>query len=72
MSIETTHKVYREHAIRTLRIRDIPAFDSDSNQRLAHELYKIRPSILENYEVVNFTEENDPAEHKWRHWKTCW
>jgi hypothetical protein len=70
MSIETTHRISRNDAIITLTRKGIEVFESDSNERISHELYKERDSIFENYEVVDFDKENEPENNKWFFWKS--
>ena len=69
MGIESTHRISRSNAIWNLRLRRVEVFDCDSNERLGYELYKIRDSIFENYEVVDFEEEDEPENNKANFWK---
>ena len=72
MSIEATHRVSRKDAISMLKYKNIEVFESDSNQRLAHELYNAKESDTINYEVVDFDREDEPHDDKWNLWKYCW
>ncbi len=55
-----------------LQQKRIEVFESDSNERLAYELYQAKESDFENYEVVDFDEENEPEDDKWHFWKYGW
>lgn len=74
MSIETTHKVYRQDAINMLKQKRITVFDDDCNDRLAYLLYENRDSKSENYDVVHYTkaEEKTKELFPWRFWKYGW
>jgi hypothetical protein len=69
MSIEATHRIFRDHAVQLLCRYGRQVFDSDSNERLSYELYQCEISITENYEVVDFKREDEPADDKWPFWK---
>lgn len=72
MGIESTYRVFRKDAIAMLEQKRIEVFESDSNERLAYELYKAKESDFENYEVVDFDQENEPQNDKWHLWKYGW
>ena len=73
MSIEATHYIFRGDAIESLRRRKIEVFDTDSNERLEHELYKARPSQYINYCVVDYKQEDSPDEWiKSSRWASDW
>ena len=72
MGIESTYRVSRRDAISMLQQKQIEVFESDSNERLAYELYQAKESDFENYEVVDFDEENEPEDDKWYLWKYGW
>lgn len=72
MGIESTYRVSRKDAISMLQNKRIEVFESDSNERLGHELYNAKDSDFENYEVVDFEEENEPKNDKWHLWKYGW
>ncbi len=72
MSIETTYRIFRSNAIKMLEEKNVQVFESDSNERIALELYENRNSIYENYEVVDFDEDNEPGNDKSNHWKSSW
>lgn len=72
MGIESTYRVSRKDAIAMLRQKRIEVFESDSNERLAYELYEAKESEFENYEVVDFDEEKEPENDKWHLWKYGW
>ena len=72
MGIESTYRVFRKDAIAMLQQKRIEVFDSDSNERLAYELYEAKESDFENYEVVDFDRKNEPKNDKWHLWKYGW
>lgn len=72
MGIESTYRVSRKDAIAMLQQKRIEVFESDSNERLSYELYEARESEFENYEVVDFDEDNEPENDKWNLWKYGW
>lgn len=55
-----------------LQQKRIEVFESDSNERLAYELYQAKESDFENYEVVDFDQDNEPENDKWHLWKYGW
>ena len=69
---ESTHRVSREDAISMLQQKRVEVFESDSNERLAYELYEVKESDFENYEVVDFQKEDEPEDDKWHLWKYGW
>jgi hypothetical protein len=72
MGIESTYRVSRKDAIAMLQQKRIEVFESDSNERLSHELYRAKESCFENYEVVDFEHEQEPENDKWHLWKYGW
>ncbi len=74
MSIETTHKVHFLTAIEMLRNKNVTVFIDDCFNRLSHLLYENRESEFENYEVVNYTMEEEKCNEKYPHpyWKFGW
>lgn len=72
MGIESTYRISRKDAISMLEQKRIDVFESDSNERIAHEIYNVKESIFENYEVVDFDQENEPDDDSWHLWKFCW
>lgn len=72
MGIESTYRVSRKDAIAMLQQKGIEVFESDSNERLAYELYEAKESDFENYEVVDFEQEDESENDKWYLWKYGW
>ena len=72
MSIETTHRISRKDAISTLEKHRREVFQDDCNDRLSYELYQIRRSEFENYEVVDFEEDDQPKDDIWPYWTFGW
>lgn len=72
MSIESTYTISRSDAIEMLKRKNVTVFNDDSNDRLGHELYNVRESEFENYEVVDFDKESAPQGDNWRVWKYYW
>jgi hypothetical protein len=72
MGIESTYRVSRKDAISMLQQKRIEVFESDSNERLEHELYEAKESGFENYEVVDFERVDEPEDDKWLFWKYGW
>lgn len=72
MGLETTYRVFRKDALQMLKDKDVQVFETDSNERLAFELYIATRSPFENFEVVDFNQENEPEHDKCQFWKNNW